>query len=102
MTINQVIVDVILFAFVAFFSFGVHNYLIPFLKEKHLDQIACIVVRAAESIFGAGRGNEKLEFCIRQIEDKYDIKIDRQKIVNAIESAWVDLNNTQIEIGIKE
>ena len=61
-------------------------------------------VQAAEIIFGAGRGKEKLEWVTRYIEEECaarKIKVDMQSIHVAIENAWknLDLNRKEQPYG---
>lgn len=102
MTINQGIIDILMFALTTIVTWVIKVHVIPFLQSRHLQEIASIVVKAAESIYGASHGDEKLKYCIAQIENTYGIKINHEQVVNAIESAWLDLNNEQIELKLKE
>lgn len=78
--------------------------LIPYIKSKTTaEQQAKIqaaintVVYAAEQLFGAGRGEEKLDWALKNLESQ-GIKIDSAAVRAGIEAAVKALNLTQDEI----
>lgn len=81
--------------------------LIPLIKSKttaeqqaHLQAIINSVVYAAEQLFGAGRGEEKLDYALSQLEEM-GIKIDKPAVRVGIEAAVKALNLTQDDILAK-
>ncbi len=78
--------------------------LIPYIKSKTTaEQQAKIqaaintAVYAAEQLFGAGRGDEKLDWALKNLESQ-GIKIDSAAVRAGIEAAVKALNLTQDEI----
>lgn len=97
----NVLVDIVLFAFVTVCGFVGRKYLIPWIQDAHLESVAAIVVNAAEALYGAGHGDEKLNYCLTAINQEYGITIDAAKVRLAIEAAWNALNISQIAAGEK-
>ena len=72
--------------------------IVPLIRRKMSDerwqtvtQYAVSVVQAAEIIFGAGHGKEKLHYAVERLEKYCQEKgmiLDAGKIKNAVEAAW--------------
>lgn len=78
--------------------------LVPFIKSKttasqqaKLQATINTVVYAAEQLYGAGRGEEKLDYALNALE-KMGYKIESEAIRVGIEAAVKALNLTQDEI----
>lgn len=95
MTWSQVLVDIIMCALVTVIGFVIRGYVVPYIQNNHLAEVAKILVKAAEAIYGAGHGADKLQYCIEQINKKYHINVDPDVIFNAIQAAWLELDEAQ-------
>lgn len=78
--------------------------LIPYIKSKttaaqqaKIQAAINTAVYAAEQLFGAGRGEEKLDWALKNLESQ-GIKIDSAAVRAGIEAAVKALNLTQDEI----
>lgn len=94
MNITTIIAEIIVFAVAMIAIYFWRSVVKPYIEDKHLTEIANIVVHAAESMYGAGRGEEKLAYAIAMINTKFNIDLDDEKIRMAIEAAWkaMDIN----------
>lgn len=88
MSLGMIITDAIVFIVSVVFVYVWDRYVKPWLADKHLSEIANVVVHAAEAAYGAGHGSEKLAYAIKLVNEKYKVDIDEDKIVMAIEAAW--------------
>lgn len=78
------------------------QYVLPYIKEHRLTEVARVLVNAAEALYGAGHGKEKLEYCIQQINEKYHLHVDPEKVTNAIQAAWQELDIAQKSVKTAE
>ena len=77
------------------------RYLVPWLKDKNLYQAALVAVNAAEALYGRYHGDEKLTAALDSLKLKgYDI--NSQRVKEAINAAWKELDRAMYESGEKE
>lgn len=79
--------------------------LLTWLKKKYpvvgsILEAATIAVRAAEKAFGRFHGAEKLQMALEALKGM-GLNIDSKVVLDAVDAAWVSLNNEQIAAGIK-
>lgn len=72
----------------------------PWLEKHKLYDAACIAVNAAEATIGRYHGKEKLEAAINYMAAE-GFNVDTDKVMDAINTAWTNLNNSQVAIGTK-
>lgn len=85
---GAIIAEIITFIVTFLLVYAWRVYVRPYLEDKHLMEIAAAVVHAAEAKFGAGHGEEKLTYALQLINEKYQLSIDSEKILMAVEAAW--------------
>jgi hypothetical protein len=66
------------------------TYIIPYLKEKHLDWLVKTAVSAAEQVMKDSTGAEKKEYVIKWLNNR-GVTYDSDKIDAVIESAVYDI-----------
>lgn len=76
------------------------RYLMPWLREQRLTNVAIELVLAAEAKFGRNNGIEKLNQVLEWMEEK-NLHVDKESIRNAVLAAWQDLDHKMIELGLK-
>lgn len=77
------------------------RYIIPFLEDNNLIEAATVAVNAAEALYGRYHGEEKFTEALNQLKaNGWDI--DSEIVINAVRSAWNQLNLEQISVGVKE
>lgn len=76
------------------------RYLIPWLKEHRLMNIAVEMVLAAEAKFGRNNGMEKLNQVLDWMDDK-NLHVDKETIRRTVDAAWQNLDLRMIELGLK-
>ena len=67
----------------------------PFLEDKTTKNIVSILVGAAEQLYEAGHGEEKLNYVLEKAEEwlkQYRINIDMQKLRALIEAEVLKIN----------
>lgn len=67
----------------------------PFLEDKTTRNIVSILVSAAEQLYEAGHGEEKLNYVLAKAEEwlkQYRINIDMQKLRALIEAEVLKIN----------
>lgn len=81
---------------------------IPWLKKNKMErliemlpQLAKVAVLAAEVAWGRGNGAEKWEMALKKLEF-YGFTIDDNRVIDALEAAWKELDLMQIMAGEKE
>lgn len=77
------------------------KYAVPWLKQNNLYEAAKIAVNAAESAYGRYNGSQKIEFALNTLKEQ-GWNIDSKEVINAIESAWQELDLKMIEANVKE
>ena len=76
-------------------------YVVPYLESKNLIEAAKVAVNAAEAMFGRYKGEEKLKYALKLLEDQ-GWNVDTDIVLAALRSAWQELDLKQIEAGVKE
>lgn len=68
-------------------------YLIPWIKSKttatqlsHIRSCVEVAVYAAEKLYGAGKGEEKLAYAQKILEEKFNITLDMSKLKTMIDA----------------
>ena len=97
----EIDVTQIVVAVIGLLSVILTSVVVPLIKAKlsqeqwtTLMKYAIAGVQAAEIIFGAGNGEQKLEWAIKYIQDEaksHGITFDPQSIRVAVENAWKQL-----------
>ena len=76
-------------------------HVVPWLKDKHLYDVAVIAVEAAEALYGRGHGEEKLKAALDSLAKRgYDIESDR--VIDAVRAAWKELDQAMYMDGEKK
>lgn len=75
--------------------------LVPWLKERNLHDAAIVAVDAAEALYGRYHGEEKLEYALNILKEQ-GYKVDTQIVLNALKSAWKQLDIAMVDAGMKE
>lgn len=96
---NPIDLTQLLVAVIALTAAVAARYLIPYLKEqfgiakiKRLYEWARIAVKAAEQLYGDGKGKEKLQYALKVLrENGFDI--DTPAVRDAIEAAVYTCTN---------
>lgn len=82
-------------------TFMLGKYAVPWLKDKHLYDLAIVAVQAAEALYGRGHGEEKLAAALDSLKERgYDIESDR--VIEAVRSAWKELDQAMYADGEKK
>jgi hypothetical protein len=82
-------------------SFMLGKYAVPWLKDKHLYEVAKSVVQSAEALYGRGHGEEKLAAALESLKERgYDIESSR--VIEAVRSAWKELDQAMYADGEKQ
>lgn len=68
-------------------------YVIPWIKantndkeQAYIKTAVHVAVYAAEKFWGAGHGDEKLEFALKVLRDEYGLEVNAEKIRAAIDA----------------
>lgn len=78
-------------------------YLIPWIKSKttatqlaHIRNCVEVAVYAAEKLYGAGNGDEKLAYAQKILKDNYNIALDMDKLKTVIDATikGMEINET--------
>lgn len=85
---GTIISDALAFIISVVFVYVWNTYIKPYLEDKHLSEVANVVVHAAEAMFKSGNGEAKLAYAIDLVEEKYHIAMDDEKILAAVQAAW--------------
>lgn len=91
----------VVIAVVGLMSVVLTAVIVPLIKSKltadqweNLKNYAVAAVQAAEILFGAGHGKEKLDYAMKYIEKEcaaHGIKVDTDSVRVAVENAWKQL-----------
>jgi len=73
----------------------------PWLEKKGIMDAADIVVNAVEALIGRGHGNEKLSLALAKMKER-GFNVDDDIVMEAVLSAWHQLNLSQIMVGVKD
>lgn len=66
------------------------KYVVPWLREKGLDNLAIKLVSLAWSIFEDGQGKAKFDYVCKQLADKYGKWFDTDEIAAATQAAYIE------------
>lgn len=77
------------------------KYAGPWIKENRLTDLVKELVRAAEARFGRQQGERKLRQVMAWLRER-GIKVDDERVVQAVLAAWQDLDLEMIAIGVKD
>lgn len=97
----QVIVDILVSALIILSGYVMSQYVIPFVKDNHLETVARMAVNFAEAAIGAGHGEEKFKLAVKQVEETWNIHLPIEKIEAAIQAKWLELDQEQKAEGLK-
>lgn len=78
-----------------------HYQIKPWLVQNNLVKAAEVAVYAAEALYGRYNGAEKFQYAMKALSDK-GWNIDSQSVLDAVNAAWMHLNNEQIGAGVKD
>lgn len=81
-------------------SFIMGKYVVPWLKDKHLYEVADIVVKSAEAVYGRYNGEQKFRAALESLKARgYDI--ESEKVIEAVRAAWKELDQVMYLDGEK-
>ena len=81
-------------------SFMLGKYVVPWLKDKHLYEVAVVVVKSAEAAYGRGNGEQKFAAALESLKARgYDI--ESEKVLEAVRAAWKELDQAMYLDGEK-
>ena len=76
-------------------------HVVPWLKDKHLFDLAVVAVDAAEALYGRYHGEEKFKAALDSLKAHgYDIESDR--VIEAVRAAWKQLDQAMYMDGEKK
>ena len=84
----------------AFLVYWLERYAKPWLEEKGLADAAKRAVYTAEALLGRYCGEDKWKLALRKMQEK-GYSIDTDKVLDALRSAWKELDLTQMLAGEK-
>lgn len=79
-----------------------NRYIKPWLEMTNLMEAAKIVVNAVEAIMGRYNGAEKWVMALEKMEADYGFDIDNEVVLDALRTAWKQLDLSQLMAGEKE
>lgn len=77
------------------------KYVRPWLEQRDLTDAAKIVVDAVEALLGRYCGEEKWRLALEKMQDR-GFDVDSEIVMDALRSAWKQLDIDQIASGEKE
>ena len=77
------------------------NYVRPWLSQRELTDAAKIVVEAVEALLGRYCGEDKWKLALEKMQER-GFNIDSDIVMDALRSAWKQLDIAQMESGEKE
>lgn len=77
------------------------KYVRPWLEQRDLTDAATIVVDAVEALLGRYCGEEKWRLALEKMQDR-GFDVDSEIVMDALRSAWKQLDIDQIASGEKE
>lgn len=77
------------------------KYVKPWLAQRDLTDAAQIVVEAVEALLGRYCGEDKWKLALEKMRDR-GFNIDSEIVMDALRSAWKQLDIAQMESGEKE
>ena len=82
-------------------SLAWNRYIKPWLDMANLTEAATIVVNAVETILGRYHGEEKWVMALEKMEADYGFDIDNEVVLDALRTAWKQLDLSQLMAGEK-
>ena len=77
------------------------KYVKPWLEQRDLTDAAKIVVEAVEALLGRYYGEDKWKLALEKMQER-GFNIDSDIVMDALRSAWKQLDIAQMESGEKE
>lgn len=77
------------------------KYVRPWLEQRDLTDAAKIVVEAVEALLGRYCGEDKWKLALEKMQDR-GFDVDSEIVMDALRSAWKQLDIDQIASGEKE
>lgn len=77
------------------------KYVRPWLEQRDLTDAAKIVVEAVEALLGRYCGEDKWKLALEKMQER-GFNIDSDIVMDALRSAWKQLDIAQMESGEKE
>ena len=77
------------------------KYVKPWLEQRDLTDAAKIVVEAVEALLGRYCGEDKWKLALKKMQER-GFNIDSDIVMDALRSAWKQLDIAQMESGEKE
>ena len=77
------------------------KYVKPWLEQRDLTDAAKIVVEAVEALLGRYCGEDKWKLALEKMQER-GFNIDSDIVMDALRSAWKQLDIAQMESGEKE
>ena len=77
------------------------KYVKPWLEQRDLSDAAKIVVEAVEALLGRYCGEDKWKLALEKMQER-GFNIDSDIVMDALRSAWKQLDIAQMESGEKE
>lgn len=77
------------------------KYVRPWLEQRDLTDAAKIVVEAVEALLGRHCGEDKWKLALEKMQDR-GFDVDSEIVMDALRSAWKQLDIDQIASGEKE
>lgn len=77
------------------------RYVNPWLEQRDLSDAAKIVVEAVEALLGRYCGEDKWKLALEKMQER-GFDIDSDIVMDALRSAWKQLDIAQMESGEKE
>ena len=77
------------------------RYVKPWLEQRDLSDAAKIVVEAVEALLGRYCGEDKWKLALEKMQER-GFDIDSDIVMDALRSAWKQLDIAQMESGEKE
>lgn len=78
-----------------------NRYIRPWIEMRNLTEAAKVVVNAVETLLGRYTGPEKWALALEKMENEYDFDIDNEIVLDALRSAWKQLDLSQLVAGEK-
>lgn len=77
------------------------KYVVPWIRNNGLIELANEAVRYAEAELGRFNGEDKFNLALDYLKER-GVNIEKKRTWQALKSAWLDLNYEMISLGLKE
>lgn len=101
MNINTIDLTPLLEALIAILAAVITMYVIPWIKsrttvsqQEYIRAAAKVAVYSAEKFYGAGKGNEKLAYAQKVLEEDYGITLNMNKLEAVIDATIKEMEQT--------